>query len=123
MISVGIDAVEIERFKDWHTYSVKKLHRLFTEKEIAYCISIPEKAAERFAVRFAAKEAFYKALSSLHETPLSFLKVCKYTEVQKKLHGAAFLSVDWKALRLAPYALSCSLSHTNTTALAVVIMS
>lgn len=122
MISVGIDAVEIERFRDWHTYSIKKLRRVFTEKEIEYCLRVQEKSAERFAVRFAAKEAFYKALSSKHKPSFSFLTLCKYVEIDKRAHGAVFLSVNWQALRLAPYATSCSLSHTHTTAIAVVII-
>ena len=40
--------------------------------EITYCLGIPKKAAERFAARFAAKEAFYKAIAPLAEQPLRF---------------------------------------------------
>ena len=49
ILGVGIDAVEIARFADWHTKSDKQLRRIFSEEEMAYCLSVPAKTAERFA--------------------------------------------------------------------------
>lgn len=65
VLGIGIDSVDIARFEQWHTYSHKKLLRVFSPAEIAYSLENPTKSAERFAVRFAAKEALFKALTPL----------------------------------------------------------
>ena len=46
----------MNRFGDRYT------RRIFTDREIAYCGGEPQMAAERFAARFAAKEATTKLL-------------------------------------------------------------
>lgn len=122
MIHCGIDAVEIIRFANWHLFSTSKLSRIFTASEIAYCLSEPEKAAERFAVRFAAKEAFYKALSPQLTKTVPFLYVCKLSEVSL-CEGFPDLEIDWGNLPVKKtFQTSISLSHTKTTAIAVVII-
>ena len=59
-MEIGVDIVEIERISK----SVKNrrfLKKVFTEREIAYCRS-RRLSAQHFAVRFAAKEAVWKAV-------------------------------------------------------------
>ena len=76
MIAIGIDAVDIKRFAHWHRYKKTMLLRFYSSAEIDYCMNVQIKSAERFAVRFSAKEAFFKALYQLY--PLKapgFLKV------------------------------------------------
>lgn len=58
---VGIDLVEIDRFRRTLQRRPGLLDRLFTEGERAYA-NRREDPAERFAVRFAAKEAALKSL-------------------------------------------------------------
>lgn len=61
---IGIDIVEIGRIHRMiEKYGMHFLEKVFTDAEIVYC---SEKAhpATHFAVRWAAKEAFYKALPS-----------------------------------------------------------
>jgi holo-[acyl-carrier protein] synthase len=64
--TVGIDLVSIDRMREiigrWGSRFVE---RVFTPGEIAYCNgrALP---AESFAARFAAKEAFVKAVSCRH---------------------------------------------------------
>lgn len=116
MVSIGIDLVEIERFAHWHTKSQEQLLRLFSRDEINYCLSVPAKSAERFAARFAVKEAFYKALCTLLEHKKSFLFVCKQTSFVKKI------TINWPQLDLPEYNITASLTHTRTTAGAVVII-
>lgn len=123
MITLGIDAVEIERFNTWSTYSLTKLSRIFTHDELAYCFEIPNKSAERFAVRFAAKEALYKAVFPLLEHPLPLLYIFKHCEVVKERHGMPALRVNWLALSLKkPPQITLSLTHTRLTAFAVVVI-
>ena len=66
MIYCGIDIIEISRIKD----SVDKfgnqiLDKLFTKNEINYCENFKSNRYEHYAVRFAAKEAIYKAFSKI----------------------------------------------------------
>jgi phosphopantetheine--protein transferase-like protein len=84
ILGIGVDTIEIERFALWHTYSPKKLRRIFSVEEIEYCLSNVSKSAERFAVRFAAREALYKALSYAYpEKTIPFLTLCAYTIIKK----------------------------------------
>ncbi len=123
MIRIGIDAVDIERFSQWSSYNKTKLKRIFSEAEIAYCLSNPSKAAERFAVRFAAKEAFYKAIASSSEKPIPFLLVCKQCELIKNAIGMPIMKANWPALLIKEsYSVQLSLTHTRLTAIAAIII-
>jgi holo-[acyl-carrier protein] synthase len=62
IIGTGIDIVNIERIEHLMTrWGHLFLGRVFTEKEIARC-QRQARPPECFAVRFAAKEAFLKAI-------------------------------------------------------------
>lgn len=122
MIKVGIDAVDIRRFDHWIGYTKAQLEKAFTQQEINYCRTQPSKAAERFAVRFAAKEACYKALSPLCARPLPFLLVARHCEVALK-NGIPALIIQWDAVGLCKsYNAELSLTHTDSLALATVII-
>ena len=58
--SLGVDIVEVERVGRL-VKNRRFVDRIFSEDEIAYCRG-KKNAAQHFAVRFAAKEAVYKAL-------------------------------------------------------------
>ena len=59
---IGIDIVEISRIEKMiRTYGSQFLRKVFTEAEIDYCRKMA-KPPVHFAGRWAAKEAFYKAL-------------------------------------------------------------
>jgi holo-[acyl-carrier protein] synthase len=112
---IGIDIVEIERIKE----AVEKtgdnfLRRIFTKREINYCkrakkeLKYPELAA-----RFAAKEAYAKALG----TGIVKLKWCEI-EVVKDKRGKPLLAVKGKKLKKA----HLSLSHSRDYAAAAVYL-
>jgi holo-[acyl-carrier protein] synthase len=61
VIGIGIDAVEVERFREVLARTPGVARRLFTEAERAYGDRRRD-PAERLAARFAAKEAVMKAL-------------------------------------------------------------
>ena len=61
MIGIGIDAVEVDRFRRVLARTPGVARRLFTESERAYG-NRKRDPAERLAARFAAKEAVMKAL-------------------------------------------------------------
>ncbi len=121
IIGIGIDAVEIARFAAWQEKPAQQLRRIFSEQEIAYCLSVSQKSAERFAARFAAREALLKALSSIN-SELSLLQISGASSV---IAGCPpTLHVDWQRLRIDKTNLMAhvSLSHTKTDAYAIVVV-
>jgi len=62
IIGIGVDIVDVKRFESIiYRWRERFLRRIFTDKEIRYC-NTKKHPAQRFATRFAAKEAFVKAL-------------------------------------------------------------
>jgi holo-[acyl-carrier protein] synthase len=59
---VGVDIVEIKRLAK-QTHNPRFLQRVFTPAEVAYCRA-RKNATQHFAVRFAAKEAVWKAVGN-----------------------------------------------------------
>jgi holo-[acyl-carrier protein] synthase len=107
---IGVDIIEIERIAE----SIKRprfRERIFTEAEREYCDASPE----RYAGRFAAKEAVAKALGrSLPWKDVEILSAPSGAPLPR-LHGAA-------AARLAGRRLLVSISHCRTYAVAQAIV-
>lgn len=128
IIAVGIDSIEINRFNYWNTYQYKILLKLFSAAEIDYCLSTSSKYAERFAVRFAAKEAFFKAFSACSSKKVPFLTICKNSEVIHTQQGAPHLQVNWDVLidtltlKKESIIIHLSLTHDKSYATAAVIL-
>ncbi len=77
---IGVDIEDISRFQN---KSEAFYQRLFTDNEINYCKS-HKNPAPHFAARFCAKEAIYKALSSIGINISSYKKI----EILKRASGA-----------------------------------
>ncbi len=122
MLTVGIDSIEINRLIPWTQFSSTKLARIFSEEEISYSLSAPVKAAERLAVRFAVKEAFYKAVVPLLNEHQPFMKVGKEVSVTYDTRHTPNLLVNWSSLGLTSYQAQISLTHTQSMATAIVII-
>ena len=60
---IGIDAVYVKRMERWVT-NQKLIEKFFHQDEVAYVASRGKSAALSLAARFAAKEAFGKALGT-----------------------------------------------------------
>jgi holo-[acyl-carrier protein] synthase len=63
IIGIGVDIVEINSFKEICINNKHFIQSVFTLKEIEYCESKSIKY-QHFAARFAAKEAFMKAIGT-----------------------------------------------------------
>jgi holo-[acyl-carrier protein] synthase len=64
IFGTGIDIVAISRFERFvRENNVALLQRIFTPHELDYC-SGKKRSAQHYALRFAAKEAFLKALGT-----------------------------------------------------------
>jgi len=58
---VGVDIVDVPRIKRLAENNPRFLKKIFTSEEIEYCMDKKNKY-QHLAARFAAKEAFFKAL-------------------------------------------------------------
>jgi holo-[acyl-carrier protein] synthase len=122
IIGIGVDSIEIERFSLWHTYSQKKLLRIFSRSELDYCLSDRQKSAERFAARFAAREALYKAFCyAFPDKKIPFLTLCAQVTVIKQA-GIPYLIIDDIGIDTSSLIIHLSLSHSRTVATAFVII-
>lgn len=129
IIGIGIDAVETNRFAEWHKKSPPVLKRLFSDTEIAYILSNQGRSAERFAVRFAVREAVYKIINThiAQCKTVPFLTLARAICVSKSDSGAPLLSIDWQQLHLPQHpplpmiTWHLSLTHTKSLAIACVI--
>src|SRR5436190_11936116 len=105
--AVGVDLVEVERIARALNAQPRFLERVFTTGEIKTCLDSPD-AEERFAARFAAKEATFKALGK-GWPELGYRDV----EVALAGNGAPQLELHGEALALADRRRAAvSLSHT-----------
>lgn len=120
---IGIDSIEIVRFKNWHQKSLPSLLRVFHTSELDYIFLNKSKMEERFAVRFAAKEAFFKAACSARMISSSFLSICRFVYVANNKTGVPSLVVNYEKIELLKTAtIHLSLTHSKTIATACVII-
>jgi holo-[acyl-carrier protein] synthase len=62
IMGLGMDLVEIPRIRSFHArWGERGLRRIFTAAELEYCLRQADPAPS-LAARFAAKEAFFKAV-------------------------------------------------------------
>ena len=120
VVGVGTDLVEIERFRQAAERTPGILTRYFTDGERAYADRRRD-PTERYAARFAAKEAVMKALGV-------GLGACELTEIEvvrDEDSGAPDLVLHGRAAELAAErgvtAWHLSLTHTDTAAHAIAI--
>ena len=74
IFGVGTDIVNISRIKTLLNKNKKNINRIFSIKEVKYCESQPNKIAS-YSKRFAAKEAFAKALGTGISKGISFNEI------------------------------------------------
>ncbi len=119
IIGIGNDIVEVKRV----SRAVESEHfkeKVFTEFERSYCESRGRQSAASYAARFAAKEAFFKAMGTGITTSLLDVEVRNNSAGQPKifLHGKAkVLAGEIHADKIF-----LSLSHCREYATAVVVI-
>lgn len=120
IIGIGIDIVDIERFKKILSKETGNdfIQRFFSEKEIGYCEKFSEKS-QHYAVRFAAKEAFIKA-SGLVSIALKEISTVNLTSGQPQIEMTPHLRSAFSSHPVLQVHLS--LTHTDLSACAVVIL-
>ena len=119
VVSVGVDVVDIDRMRRIVDRQPRFVDRVFTPAERAYSERAVD-SAERFAARFAAKEAGLKALG-VGLGGADFVDLA----VEKRASGEPVLIVSGRAAQRAE-ALGIgswllTLSHSDSVACAVVV--
>ena len=117
-ILCGTDIIEIERIKK----SIERngenfLNLIYTEAEIAYCESKKNAKSSHYAGRFAAKEAIYKAVSTL--LPERFGISWKDAQIINDENGnpkIEFLKIEFEQIK----SIDISISHCKEYAVATV---
>lgn len=121
IVGIGIDHVDTGRIDDlFERFGARGERRLFTERELERCRDRP-RPAECLAARFAAKEAFVKALGT-------GLQGMKWTDIEVRgsegepprlvLHGGARTALEARDGART----HVSLTHEAGSAMAVVIL-
>ena len=120
MIKCGTDIIEIDRIKD----SVDNIgdsfvNRVYTENEIKYCESKKKQKYQHYAARFAAKEAVFKAISTLLQDKYS---ICwKDIEVLNDSQGKPIVNLSGVNLKNIEQ-IDLSISHCKSYATANVVV-
>ena len=122
ILGIGVDIVEVDRIRRAvERYGDRFVGRVFTGAEAAYCrrCAHPD---QRFATRFAAKEAALKALGVGWAQGLRFVDVV----ISNNDLGAPSVTFGGRALELARELgverIHVSLSHHRRFAIAQVIL-
>ncbi len=122
IVGTGIDIAEVPRIAQSITrFGDRFLRRVFTEGEMRYCDAKANRA-ERYAARFAAKEAAMKALGTGWNHGVAWRDV----EVRRMPGGRPTIQFHGKAAefaaKLGTVRVSLSLTHSKEYAIAQVIL-
>jgi len=122
IVGTGIDIAEVDRIAQTiERFGGRFKDRVFTADEIRYCESKANKA-ERYAARFAAKEAGMKALGTGWSRGVTWRDI----EVQRLPGGRPTVVFHGKAgeffARLGGVRAHLSITHTKESAMAYVII-
>ena len=121
IVGLGVDITEVDRIEAAIERRGRPLlERIFTPSEIVYCEKHRHRA-ERFAGRFAAKEAAMKALGTGWARGVRWVDI----EVTREPSGKPTLKLSGAACAIATSLgvenIALTITHTGNTALALVI--
>jgi holo-[acyl-carrier protein] synthase len=119
IFGIGTDIIAVERIKNvLSRHPVHFPEKYFTTEERAYCDACRE-PAERYAARFAAKEAVAKALGTGFGEHLNFLDV----EICRDTHGKPYAVLSDRAQTFfGKLQIHLSISHCHEYATATAIV-
>jgi holo-[acyl-carrier protein] synthase len=122
VLGIGVDLVECARIdRSLERFGEKFLHRVFTDGEIEYSMSM-KYPARHLAARFAGKEAVSKAFGTGIGKAMGWRNI----DIRKKPSGEPFLVFSGPAQELVTHrgikSARITLSHTDHHAVACVIL-
>ncbi len=121
IVSIGIDIVEVYRIAETIERTPRFAERVYTPAEREYCDQKGAAAAQSYAGRFAAKEAFLKALKTGWRGKITWHDI----EIVSDDQGVPTLKIVGEAATLfiatGAKTAHLSISHTSEHAVAQVI--
>jgi len=117
---IGTDIIEVDRIQK-SIENERFLEKIFSKNEILYCESKANKA-QHYAARFAAKEAFSKALGTGFRSEIAFAEI----EIINDELGKPSIKTSGKTSKLILQrnikTVHVTLSHVKEMAIALVIL-
>lgn len=115
-IKTGVDIIEVDRIQEAiETQGETFLHKVYTQEEINYCSNTRKMIYQHYAVRFAAKEAVYKAISEfISPDEENILNKIEVTNTEK---GKPMVNLEALNIRNIE-SMDLSLSHIKNYAIA-----
>jgi holo-[acyl-carrier protein] synthase len=122
IVGIGVDFIEVSRIQhSLERFGDRFLHRVFTDGEIEYSMSM-KFPARHLAARFAAKEAASKAFGTGIGKAMGWRDI----DVKKKKSGEPFLVFEGGAKELSTLRgvtqPLITLSHTDHHAIAMIVL-
>lgn len=121
IFGTGIDIIEVDRVENQISTNNGFAEGIFTKREIEYCESKKNKA-QHYAARYAAKEAFFKALGTGWRYGMAFIEIEILNNQLGKpdviLHGK---TKDFSEKQLIKN-IHVSLSHINKVVAAIITL-
>ena len=122
IIGIGSDIVKISRIEKLaERYGTRFLERIFTKNEISYAAA-KARPALHFAARFAAKEAFVKALGSGLRQGINWSDIEIINDNLGKPQFKLYNHARSASLKLKNPSAWLTLSHEQEFALAFVVL-
>ena len=122
ILSIGVDIVEVYRIRETIARTPRFVERVFTSGERKYCESKGVAAAQSYAGRFAAKEAFLKAIQTGWRGKITWHDI----EIISDTEGVPTLNITGEAKRIADERgatnVHLSISHTTEHAVAQIVL-
>jgi holo-[acyl-carrier protein] synthase len=122
IVSIGTDIIEVYRIRETLERTPSFAERVFTEKEREYCEAKGAASAPSYAARFAAKEAFLKALRTGWRGKITWQEI----EIKNDEFGAPYFEISGEARKilekLGANKIHLSMSHTAEHAIANVVL-
>jgi len=119
---IGTDLIDVDRVAKQTGGDTRFKEKIFSAREIAYCESFNVNKAQHYAARYAAKEAFFKAIGTGYRGGLAFHEI----SIENEELGKPSIVLSGKALEYADQhafgKIYVSLSHLAEYASAVVII-
>ena len=120
-ITTGVDIIEVSRIeKMLKEFEDNFKNRVYTQNEIDYCENSKVNIYQRYAVRFAAKEAVYKALNVSNNDEVNW----KSIEILKDKNERPYIKLydGLQEYMEKIEKIDVSLSHINEMAIANAVV-
>lgn len=119
---LGTDIIEVDRVARQVDGDSRFKEKIFSSNEVRYCESFKVNKAQHYAARYAAKEAFFKAIGTGYRGGLAFNEI----SVENDSLGKPQITLQGKAQEYANNHkfkhIHVSLSHVKEYATATVII-